>query len=291
MQFLNLHNEPDFRFEPEVKRTIIHFPSGFETTIRVDQPNEPITIIAKIKDPEDIFIIGQAVDAVRSYGSTQISLFLPFLPNARQDRRMLPGDAFGLKVFANFLNSLGLNRVILFDAHSEVASALIENAVVIPQWEFTTRVLPKESEYKLVAPDVGALKKTEQTAKILKKEVVIANKHRLPSTGQIVDMQIWGNVEGQTLYILDDICDGGYTFIILAKKLKEMGASKVYLVVSHAIFSKGIDVLYQARIDGVYTTNSFDYNDNVGMPELTKVMDENEYLHVTNLKEIVSDYI
>jgi ribose-phosphate pyrophosphokinase len=254
MRFLNLHNEEDFRFEPEVNRSIIDFPSGFETTIRVDKSDEPITIIAKIKKSKDLFLIAQGVDAIRSTQSRPITLLLPFLPNARQDRRMVSGDAFGLKVFANFLNSLELSRVILFDPHSEVAPALINNSVVIPQWEFVTRVLPKDGNYKLVAPDVGALKKTQESAHILDKEVIIANKHRIPATGQIVDIDVWGDVKDQILYIVDDICDGGATFIILAKKLKELGAKEVHLVVSHGIFSKGFHVL--SILDSITTTNS-----------------------------------
>ena len=65
------------------------------------------------------------------------------------------------------------------------------------------------------------------------------------------------DLEGQSVVIADDIADGGYTFIKLAEKLKEKGAGKIFLYVSHGIFSKGLDVLLDAGIDCVYTTDSF----------------------------------
>jgi ribose-phosphate pyrophosphokinase len=62
------------------------------------------------------------------------------------------------------------------------------------------------------------------------------------------------NLEGKTCFIVDDICDGGGTFVGTAKMLKEKGAAKVVLIVSHGIFSKGSTI---AEVDEIYTTDSF----------------------------------
>lgn len=55
--------------------------------------------------------------------------------------------------------------------------------------------------------------------------------------------------------IVDDICDGGGTFIGLAEELKRKNAGKIYLAVSHGIFSKGIDKL--DFLAHVYATDAY----------------------------------
>ena len=62
------------------------------------------------------------------------------------------------------------------------------------------------------------------------------------------------DLSNQTCFIIDDICDGGGTFSGTAKMLKEIGATKVILIVSHGIFSKGTDIEF---VDEVYTTDSY----------------------------------
>jgi len=55
---------------------------------------------------------------------------------------------------------------------------------------------------------------------------------------------------------VDDICDGGGTFIGLAKALKQKNAGNLYLAVSHGIFSKGFNELNK-HFTKIFTTDSF----------------------------------
>ena len=57
--------------------------------------------------------------------------------------------------------------------------------------------------------------------------------------------------------IADDICVGGATFIALAKELKKKNAGKVVLFITHGVFSKGVDELFNSGIDEIWTTNSY----------------------------------
>jgi ribose-phosphate pyrophosphokinase len=89
--------------------------------------------------------------------------------------------------------------------------------------------------------------------------VVYCNKKRDPETGKLDGFSIYDydpnpNSNGTELLIVDDICDGGGTFVGLAKKLREAGAKKVHLFVTHGIFSKGVPL---EGIDTIYTTDSF----------------------------------
>ena len=115
------------------------------------------------------------------------------------------------------------------------------------------------NELILLAPDAGALKKTYKIAKTIEygKEVIFCEKQRNTKTGEITGTKIYTNaIKDKMFIIFDDICDGGRTFIEIAKVLKAQGAKKVILAVSHGIFSKGLEPLFE-YIDEVFCTDSF----------------------------------
>ena len=114
------------------------------------------------------------------------------------------------------------------------------------------------SEVVVVSPDAGAYKKIFKTCENVgfKGGLVLCNKVRNLSTNEIIKITFDGDVEGKNCVIIDDICDGGRTSIELGKQLKEKGASRVFLFVTHGIFSYGEEPL-MGIIDHVYTTRSF----------------------------------
>jgi len=114
----------------------------------------------------------------------------------------------------------------------------------------------------LVSPDGGALKKIHKLAQFLRIEnVVECMKERDVKTGALTNFKaMTDGLDGQTCFIVDDICDGGGTFAGTAKVLKEKGAGKVHLIVSHGIFSRGTSI---EAIDEIYTTDSYRQVDGV----------------------------
>jgi ribose-phosphate pyrophosphokinase len=225
-------------------------------------------IISSIDSASGIMQLLLTHNAIKNINkSANISLYLPYYPFARQDRIMVSGEPASLKVFANLLNECKFYAVHVLDPHSEVTSALTNNISIISNEQFFhyaySDILAITSNDKskivLVSPDAGAEKKIYSTAKILSIEnIVLAVKKRNVLTGSIEMTNFIGNVENKICIIQDDIIDGGATFIELAKKLKERGASLVYLIVSHGIFSRGFDCL-KSTLDGIYTTNSIKY--------------------------------
>jgi ribose-phosphate pyrophosphokinase len=111
-------------------------------------------------------------------------------------------------------------------------------------------------DYWLISPDAGALKKIHKVAQFVNApRVAECMKMRDVKTGNLSSFKtIESDFEGKTCFIVDDICDGGGTFIGLAALLKSHNAGKIMLIVSHGIFSKGFEL---ALIDAIYTTNSF----------------------------------
>ena len=213
---------------------------------------EQVTIHADIVDGE-VMQLALLKDAISRYfvGLTpKFKLVLPYLPYARQDRVMVDGESFSLKVFCNMINSMGFDSVEIHDCHSDVGVSLLNNVVNVPQSIQSNMNIVPHTYDALVSPDGGALKKVYNVAKesvIL--EVIQASKHRDVSTGELSNPQVLGDVDGKTLLIVDDLCEGGFTFVQLAKVLKEKGAKRVDLYVTHGVFSKGKELEY---IDNVY---------------------------------------
>lgn len=228
--------------------------SGGETQVSFKNPstsNEEcaVSIFALITDG-DIMPLALIVDAIRrSIKDPIITLHMPYLPYARQDRVMNHGEALAIKVFTDLLNSLKLYSVKIDDCHSDVGTALINN-VINNTYLDQPHLLGNFDA--LVAPDAGALKKTFKHAKTLGiSEVIRADKTRDVQTGAITGTEVYGNVQGKSVLIIDDICDGGRTFIELGKVLKANGAKRVTLYVTHGIFSHGKRV-FDGIIDETY---------------------------------------
>lgn len=276
-----------FIHKQEVEIKLSKFPAG-ESMVSVEEKTfklydrEPLhgKITLKFESNEDIINLLLLTDAVRrSYPNIKLALEVFYFPYARQDRVCNKGESLSVKVIADLINSQNYYAVFTMDAHSEVTPALLNNCTNITlsnaAWRLD-QVFNPESII-LVSPDAGANKKVYQFAKDHKfPHVVRADKTRDVATGKITGTTVYFNewykttplkdrVEqaGHSLVgtdkdflILDDICDGGYTFVQLAKELKKYTSGKIYLYVTHGIFSKGLQVLADSGIDTIYTANN-----------------------------------
>ena len=251
--------------EPHIKisssNNEIHFPTNFrDSTIR---------IYHTIKSFDDLGILYMTIDALRNMGVWKLSLFLPYFPGARQDRRA-PGvcEPLSVKVYADLINALKLEEVIIFDSHSDVASALINNCVSLTNEKFFFEALPEETDFLIVSPDAGAAKKTERVSLYIKSlgsdkdyqglpDILYFRKHRDMKTGELSGFYTDKiDLKGIDCVLVDDICDGGRTFIEIAKVLKEQNAGNLHLIVSHGIFSNGFRELLK-YFKTITTSNSW----------------------------------
>ena len=229
---------------------------------------EGANIIARIANPTDLFTVLMAKDVLDAHGFERIDLTISYLMAARMDRQMTESEPFSLRIVAALLNQAGFRRISIFDPHSDVSTALILRSKAVGNEGFVSNCLnhfyqnQARDNYALISPDAGALKKIYKVAQFVAAPSVIeCSKTRNVKTGQlsgfntqVVDFQ------GKTCFIVDDICDGGGTFVGLAALLKSRNAGKIVLIVSHGIFSKGFDL---ANIDAIYTTDSFKDFENV----------------------------
>jgi ribose-phosphate pyrophosphokinase len=198
-----------------------------------------------------------------------VSLHVPYLPYARQDKDVTNESTFNLVVFADLINSMNFTTVSSVDAHNAKRTAkLIKRFINIPASDFHSDVIESSEPDFIVFPDKGAADRYHDsgTAHIPK---VVCDKTRNQLTGAITGHEIVeGNPFNRTdlfntkFLIIDDLCDGGATFVSVAKLLKSAN-TPVYvdLCVTHGLFSKGRDHLLANGIDKLYTTNSLTKNE------------------------------
>jgi ribose-phosphate pyrophosphokinase len=249
----------------QIKYTVMKF-SGGEVQVRLldSVNNSELNIFGNITSSDEILELMLLVDALRRLAEypLQINLNLPYLPYARQDRVCAPGEALSLRVMCDLINSLNFASVTVWDVHSDVALALLNNVRCTPATIFIPRIqafMPifSNNNCVLVAPDAGAAKKTWAAAKYLGLSMVQAEKVRSTDDGSITGTVVHSaHIGSKCFLILDDICDGGRTFIELARVLRPLTNGNIYLYVTHGIFSKGLDV-FDGLIDHIFTSNPF----------------------------------
>lgn len=262
MTVLNL--TPDFTpFGTENQLTFQSFVfSGGEPHIKIDtnfDSNQTITITHRINSFNDLGLFCITVDALKRMDVKSIEAFIPYFPAARQDRVMIKGESLSVKVYADIINSLQLQKIMVYDPHSEVTPALLNNCEVIDNHSFIKKVTEYiQSDLKLVSPDGGALKKIYKVSEALGGiEVVECSKSRDVKTGKLSGFKVYeDDLNGKDCLIVDDICDGGGTFLGLAAELKQKNAGNLYLAISHGIFNKGFESL-SGYFTKIFTTDSF----------------------------------
>jgi ribose-phosphate pyrophosphokinase len=276
---LNLVN-PESRSITDIKYTISKFPDG-QQSINIDQAiheNDVIELSSRLSNFKDLELIICANMALRNLGVRKINLYVPFFLGARSDRKFTEGGINYLKdVICPIINSQKFKSVTILDAHSDVIEACIKNYKKIDNIKLVKFALididnkngARENLY-LVSPDAGALKKVYNVAEHFKIEnLIIASKHRDIKTGKIIRTDVPGLTQEscrRNFVIVDDICDGGRTFLEIAKTIRSernisIFGDKIYLVVTHGIFSTGFDEL-KKHFDGIYCTNSVSNIDN-----------------------------
>ena len=218
-----------------------------------------VIITQRVNSFNDFGLLLLAIDAVKRFNVTNIEVFIPYFPAARQDRLMINGEPLSIKVYTEILNHSRVNNVHVYDAHSEVTPALLNNCINYENHSFIQKIVedfPKD--LVLISPDGGALKKIYKVAKYLKKyEVVEASKSRDVKTGKLSCFQVYADdLHGKDCLIIDDICDGGGTFLGLAQELKNKNAGNLYLAISHGVFNKGFESLSEFY-SKIFVTDSF----------------------------------
>ena len=274
------------------------FPDG-QQTIDLSQKSdllEDVTIKSRLNTFRDLELIICATAALKNLNTPNIHLYVPYFIGARSDRKFVDGGVNYLKdVISPIINLQGYKSVTILDPHSDVLEATINNFkkvdnINLVKWSLTDidNTNSARENLFLVSPDAGALKKVYNVAeKFQIDNIIVANKHRDIRTGKITHTEVPNLDEnpGKRKYVIvDDICDGGRTFIeiakvILEKRPKSIYGTEIYLVVTHGIFSAGFLELSK-YFDRIYSTNS--YSD-VNVEEISDYTVNKDFLKQLNI--------
>lgn len=255
----------------EIQYKAFTFPGGEEhiqiTTLCNSNGSTPYDIRIEWRPPytsAQLMQLHLLTDALRrEYTNRSIHLLMPYLPYARQDRVGNFGEALSLQVFCHLINSLNFQSVTIWDCHSDVGLALLNRVIHIPQETFVQRIPNLTKDTTLVAPDAGALKKIYKVAALTGcHNILRGHKQRDTTTGKITGTGLSNPFPTTSKFlIVDDICDGGATFIELAQAIRQTYSGQIPIIdlyVTHGIFSNGLHIL-RKHINMIYTPNPWPY--------------------------------
>ncbi len=236
----------------KVSRT--HFKNG-EIYVKFDDSvrGADVFIIQTCSEPVNEYIMELLImiDALKRASAAVINAVIPHYGYARQDKKSEGREPITAKLLADLLSVAGMDRAILVDLHS----ATIQGFFDVPVDHVTA--IPIISKYfkdkdiedgVVVSPDVGGVKRASIFAKRLHFPLAIMDKRR-PAPNEAEIENVVGDVDGKEAIIFDDMIDTGGTLINAIDMLRRHGAKKVYVGVTHPIFSG--DVIERIQASGV----------------------------------------
>jgi len=206
------------------------------------------------------------VDALRRASAGRITAVIPYFGYARQDRRVRSARVpITAKVVADFLSSVGVDRVLTVDLHAEQIQGFFDVPV---DNVFGTPVLLEHMRQQnfdnpvVVSPDIGGVVRARAFAKLMDDtDLAIIDKRR-PSANVSQVMHIIGDVKGRDCIIVDDMIDTGGTLCKAAEALKSHGAKRVFAYATHPVFSgNAVENIKNSEIDEVIVTDSVPLSD------------------------------
>ncbi|MBV1884988.1 MAG: ribose-phosphate pyrophosphokinase [Gammaproteobacteria bacterium] len=200
-------------------------------------------------------------DALRRSSAGRLTAVIPYFGYARQDRRVRSARvAITAKVVADFIGSVGIDRVLTVDLHADQIQGFFDIPV---DNVYGSPVLIKDIQQQnhenmvVVSPDVGGVVRARAFAKQLDDaDLAIIDKRR-PQANQAQVMHIIGEVEDRTCIIVDDMVDTAGTLCKAAEALKNHGAKKVAAYCTHAVLSgPAIENISHSEIDEIVVTDT-----------------------------------
>lgn len=279
----------------EIKYKIYKFPDGQQnielfTSDWAYKEDSIVQIKSRLNNFNDLELIIATNACLRNLKVKEVHLFTPYFLGSRSDRDFTEGrggNNYLKDVICPIINSLNFKTVTCIDPHSDVLEACIkgfrkrDNKLltsfalhgIYGSLSFKTNV--ELNNFILVSPDAGASKKIYKLAEKIgyKGDIITCSKDRDKDgklTKTVVPVTFEQLKSEKDFIIIDDICDGGATFINIAKAIKdERKSAKIYLIVTHGIFSKTFGELSQ-YFDGIYCTNSYKDIKGEASPEFVK---------------------
>lgn len=238
------------------------FPSGetycqFKENIR----GSDIFLIQGITNPanENLMELLVMADAARRASAERITAVIPYFGYARQDRKDKSRVPISAKLVLDIIETSGIDRVVTMDLHSPQVGGftnlpfdhLTFEPVLVNYIRSKYHSLALRDSVVLMAPDVGAVKRIEKYASILKSDFGFISKKRI-GDDKVELQSIVGDVKGKHVIIIDDLTESCGTLIQAAEACKKNGATNVVTVITHGcITDTGVNRLENALVNKI----------------------------------------
>jgi ribose-phosphate pyrophosphokinase len=200
------------------------------------------------------------VDACRRKGAARVTALVPYFAYARQDRRETGREPLGARLVADLIRASGVDRLVTLDLHSPAVEGCfnlpVEHLSAMPLLAERLRQLVTPGSV-IVSPDLGAMKRAERYAALLKLPVAVVHKRRM-SGSQVQAHNITGDVKGCAPILVDDMISTAGTIEAAVQVLLEAGcAPEVTVVATHSLLvGPSLERLQRVPLRRLLTTDS-----------------------------------
>src|SRR3954471_11654408 len=251
----------------------------------------PVTGITANDALMELLVMVDAAVGASAPGGTAVP---PCYGYSRQDKKSNPREPITARLVARMLEAAGMDRVVTMDLHAGQLQGFFQKPVdhmtamnVLSQ--YVKDQLGPPSDLVIIAPDAGRVKLTRKFAEKVGTEYALLEKERpaqqVAEIGYVIGIE---NVRGRRAVIVDDIIDTGGTLAAGARTVMESGASEVYAVATHGIFSgNAFATLSASPLSGILVTDTVPLRE--GAPEgLVRVLTCSDIL-TDSVRQIFTD--
>uniref|UniRef100_A0A6B2F6P0 Ribose-phosphate pyrophosphokinase 1 n=1 Tax=Bothriechis nubestris TaxID=1766655 RepID=A0A6B2F6P0_9SAUR len=206
------------------------------------------------------------INACKIASASRVTAVIPCFPYARQDKKDKSRAPISAKLVANMLSVAGADHIITMDLHASQIQGFFDIPVDNLYAEPAVLKWIKENivEWKnctIVSPDAGGAKRVTSIADRLNVDFALIHKERKKAS-EVDRMVLVGDVKDRVAILVDDMADTCGTICHAADKLLSAGATKVYAILTHGIFSgPAISRINHACFEAVVVTNTIPQED------------------------------
>lgn len=200
------------------------------------------------------------LDAFKRASAKRITAVMPYFGYARQDRKVAPRVPISAKLVADLITTAGASRILTMDLHSGQIQGFfnipVDNLYATPVLlQYLKRHLNR-NEVTIVSPDAGGVERARDFATRLNVSLAIIDKRR-SGPNVVAEMNIIGEVKGQTAILLDDMVDTAGTLTMAAEALRREGAKRILGCCTHPVLSgPAIRKIKESPLEELIVTNS-----------------------------------
>ena len=215
------------------------------------------------------------IDALKRGSAQSVNVVIPYYGYSRQDRKDYSRAPISAAVIAKCLESQHINRVIVFDLHAGQIAGFFSNNCPLDHLYFEKYLLSyiqlnilepnmlTKDDIIIIAPDEGAVKSAIRVSSRLNCAAATIFKSRL-NPNEVNMMKLMGNVDGKIAIMVDDMIDTGGTMCKGVDLLLENGATEVYMLACHGLFSgSAIERIQNSRIKKIAVSNTVPHSNEI----------------------------